>query len=59
MANLGFVQHEREGWQSRARHYLDLVGLSHCADRYPAQLSGGQQQRIGIAGPSPSNRTCC
>ena len=49
MANLGFVQHERPGWEDRARHYLDLVGLSHCADRYPAQLSGGQQQRIGIA----------
>jgi NitT/TauT family transport system ATP-binding protein len=49
MANLGFVQHERAGWQDRARHYLDLVGLSHCADRYPSQLSGGQQQRIGIA----------
>jgi NitT/TauT family transport system ATP-binding protein len=49
MANLGFVQHERPGWEERARHYLDLVGLSHCADRYPAQLSGGQQQRIGIA----------
>ena len=49
MANLGFVQHERPGWQDRAKHYLDLVGLSHCADRYPSQLSGGQQQRIGIA----------
>lgn len=48
-ANLGFVQHERTGWEERARHYLDLVGLSHCADRYPSQLSGGQQQRIGIA----------
>lgn len=49
MANLGFVQHERTGCQERAEHYLDLVGLSHCADRFPAQLSGGQQQRIGIA----------
>ena len=49
MANLGFVQRERAGWEERAGHYLDLVGLSHCADRYPAQLSGGQQQRIGIA----------
>ena len=48
-ANLGFVQHERADWEARARHYLDLVGLSHCVDRYPAQLSGGQQQRIGIA----------
>jgi NitT/TauT family transport system ATP-binding protein len=49
MANLGFVQRERDGWQLRAQHYLDLVGLSHMADRYPSQLSGGQQQRIGIA----------
>jgi NitT/TauT family transport system ATP-binding protein len=49
MANLGFVQRERDGWQRRAQHYLDLVGLSHMADRYPAQLSGGQQQRIDIA----------
>ena len=49
MANLGSVQRERDGWQRRAQHYLDLVGLSHVADRFPAQLSGGQQQRIGIA----------
>jgi NitT/TauT family transport system ATP-binding protein len=49
MANLGFVQHERDGWRERARHYLDLVGLSRVEDRYPAQLSGGQQQRVGIA----------
>lgn len=33
----------------KARHYLDLVGLAHKADSYPAQLSGGQQQRVGIA----------
>lgn len=49
MANLRFVQPERDGWERRAQHYLDLVGLSHLADRFPAQLSGGQQQRIGIA----------
>ncbi|MEN4474284.1 ABC transporter ATP-binding protein [Mycolicibacterium cosmeticum] len=49
MANLGFVQHERDGWQQRAEHYLNLVGLGHCANRFPGQLSGGQQQRIGIA----------
>ena len=49
MQNLGFVQHERTGWQERARHWLDLVGLGHLEDRFPAQLSGGQQQRIGIA----------
>ncbi|MCV7229226.1 ABC transporter ATP-binding protein [Mycolicibacterium komossense] len=49
MQNLGFVQRERSGWEARARHYLDLVGLAHVGDRYPSQLSGGQQQRIGIA----------
>ncbi|MHC9293312.1 ABC transporter ATP-binding protein [Mycobacterium sp. LTG2003] len=49
MGNLGFVQRERDGWEQRARHYLDLVGLGHVGERYPAQLSGGQQQRIGIA----------
>ncbi|MEU0481702.1 ABC transporter ATP-binding protein [Streptosporangium sp. NPDC006013] len=47
--NLKFVQRDRSGWEQRAQHYLDLVGLGHLGDRYPAQLSGGQQQRIGIA----------
>ena len=28
---------------------LALVGLSHFADRRPAQLSGGQQQRVAVA----------
>ncbi|WP_299815739.1 ABC transporter ATP-binding protein [uncultured Roseibium sp.] len=28
---------------------LDLVGLSHLADRKPAELSGGQQQRVALA----------
>jgi iron(III) transport system ATP-binding protein len=28
---------------------LDLVDLSHLADRRPAQLSGGQQQRVALA----------
>lgn len=33
----------------KALKYLELVGLGHKVDSYPAQLSGGQQQRVGIA----------
>lgn len=33
----------------RAQEYLDLVGLTEHADKFPRQLSGGQQQRVGIA----------
>lgn len=28
---------------------LEMVKLSHLADRYPSQLSGGQQQRVALA----------
>ncbi|MBA5804913.1 ABC transporter ATP-binding protein [Rhizobium changzhiense] len=33
----------------RPDHWIELVGLSHLADRYPHQLSGGQRQRVAIA----------
>lgn len=32
-----------------ALHYIDLVGLSHAADRLPGELSGGMRQRAQIA----------
>ena len=35
--------------RERVGPLLDLVGLSHLAERYPAQISGGQKQRVGIA----------
>jgi len=36
--------------QSRARQYLEKVGLSFDAgNKYPSHLSGGQQQRVAIA----------
>ncbi|MFE9784113.1 ectoine/hydroxyectoine ABC transporter ATP-binding protein EhuA [Nocardia salmonicida] len=35
--------------RERARHLLDVVGLSDKADVHPSQLSGGQQQRVAIA----------
>ncbi|BDH46921.1 methionine import ATP-binding protein MetN [Salmonella enterica subsp. enterica serovar Choleraesuis] len=43
---LGVVPHQIK---ERVETLLDDVGLSHKAQRYPAQLSGGERQRIGIA----------
>uniref|UniRef100_UPI001391E42B amino acid ABC transporter ATP-binding protein n=1 Tax=Aminipila terrae TaxID=2697030 RepID=UPI001391E42B len=42
-------KHSRKEAQERGRQLLDMVGLAHKADAYPAQLSGGQKQRVAIA----------
>jgi polar amino acid transport system ATP-binding protein len=39
----------REEAEQRARHLLDVVGLTDKVDARPSQLSGGQQQRVAIA----------
>jgi NitT/TauT family transport system ATP-binding protein len=35
--------------ESIANTFLDMVGLSRFASRFPTELSGGMQQRVGIA----------
>jgi NitT/TauT family transport system ATP-binding protein len=35
--------------RARALHYLEMVGLTGQAQKYPAELSGGMKQRIQIA----------
>lgn len=32
-----------------AEELLELVGLTHCRDKFPSQMSGGEQQRVSIA----------
>jgi spermidine/putrescine ABC transporter ATP-binding subunit len=39
----------REEQGVRVRDVLEMVQLTHLADRYPSQLSGGQQQRVALA----------
>jgi NitT/TauT family transport system ATP-binding protein len=50
MQNILYV-HDDRGDETRrqALEFLEMVGLEHTADMYPAQLSGGMQQRAGIA----------
>jgi len=46
-----------KGAKARALEWLDRVGLSDYADRYPDSLSGGQRQRVALAramAPEPS-----
>ena len=51
--NIGFGLRERKlatsNIKQKTNEVLELVNLSHLADRMPNQLSGGQQQRIALA----------
>jgi len=39
----------REEVNKRVGEILEVVRMSHLAERYPAELSGGQQQRVALA----------
>lgn len=45
----GLADRSRSEQDTRVREVLDLVHLSHVADRYPHELSGGEQQRVALA----------
>lgn len=38
-----------EQLNSRAKSFLEAVGLGHAAELYPDEISGGMQKRLGIA----------
>jgi nitrate/nitrite transport system ATP-binding protein len=35
--------------EERVNKFIDMVGLSHAATKYPDEISGGMKQRVGIA----------
>lgn len=44
-----FPQFSPQRKRDHVRRYIDMVNLSHAADRKPAQLSGGMRQRVSVA----------
>lgn len=44
----GLRKMSRDEANARAKELLELVSLSHMADRYPHMLSGGEQQRVAL-----------
>jgi sulfate transport system ATP-binding protein len=40
---------EKASREARVKELLELVQMSHFADRYPEQLSGGQRQRVALS----------
>jgi glutamate/aspartate transport system ATP-binding protein len=49
LAQVKVLGRNEEEAVTRARTYLERVGLLAQQDKFPAQLSGGQQQRVAIA----------
>jgi len=44
-----FPSLSRKEQKDRVMHFLEMVGLTEAAQKYPAELSGGMCQRVGIA----------
>ena len=44
-----FSKESKSERRERTQRYIDMVGLSHAADRLPSELSGGMRQRVAVA----------
>jgi nitrate/nitrite transport system ATP-binding protein len=44
-----FKKESNAARRARVARYIDMVGLSHAAERRPAELSGGMRQRVAVA----------
>lgn len=49
IAQIKVLKRSKEEARKKGLDYLDRVGLSAHAHKYPSELSGGQQQRVAIA----------
>lgn len=49
LENVNLVLSDSAETLDTARHWLDVVGLSDAAGKYPAALSGGMRQRVSLA----------
>ena len=48
--NIGYGLRGRKAERlQRVQELLNLIGLSHLAQKFPGQISGGQQQRVALA----------